>query len=183
MRKTFLLVIALLWAGVAQAAFIEPVKGNLFATEDGYALSANFAFDLGPYIEETITRGVPLYFNLELDVTRPRRYWVEEHVLGYALTYRVSYNALTRQYRLSTGALHRSFESLSDALQALSRITALPVADKNLFKPGEDYQVGLRLSLDKGRLPKPFQLDVVGSRDWLVNVKVLRWKMTVAESK
>lgn len=179
MRKTLLLLIALLWAGSIQAASIEPTKANLFATDEGYALSANFAIDLGPHIEETITRSVPLYFVLELDVTRPRRYWVEEHVLGYTLTYRVSYNALTRQYRLSTGALHRSFDNLSDALQAMSRITALPIADKALFTAGETYQVGLRLSLDNSRLPKPFQLDIVGSRDWLVSAKVLRWKMAV----
>ncbi len=168
----------LLWIGLVHAASIEPQKGSVFPTEDGYALSAEFTFDLGPRIEETITHGVPLYFNLELDITRPRKYWVDEHVLGFVLTYRISYSALTRQYRLSTGSLHRSFDSLTDVLRAMGRIAALPVADKGTFKPGENYRAELRLSLDNSQLPKPFQLDAVASRDWQVEAKVLRWQIS-----
>ena len=183
MRKLVLLTATLLWTCLVQAASIEPVRGGVFATDEGYALTAEFAIDLGQRIEETITHGVPLYFNLELDVTRPRRYWVDEHILGYALTYRISYNALTRQYRLSTGTLHRSFESLADVLRAMGRIAALPVADKTTFKSGETYRAELRLALDNSQLPKPFQLDAVASRDWHVDAKVLKWQMTAGEGK
>jgi hypothetical protein len=183
MRKFALLAFVVLWSCWVHAGSIEPVKAGIFATEDGYALSAEFAIDLGPRVEETITHGVPLYFNLELDVTRPRRYWVDEHVLGYALTYRISYNALTRQYRLSTGSLHRSFDSLQDLLRAMGRIAALPIADKSTFKAGENYRAELRLSLDNSQLPKPFQLDAVISRDWQVAAKVLTWQMTAGETK
>ena len=73
MRKLVLLTATLLWTCLVQAASIEPVRGGVFATDEGYALTAEFAIDLGQRIEETITHGVPLYFNLELDVTRPRR--------------------------------------------------------------------------------------------------------------
>lgn len=183
MRSLLLLVLALFWAHLAQAASIEPLRASLFPTDEGYALSADFAIDLGPRVEDTVAHGVPLYFNLELEVTRARRYWVEEHILGHTLTYRLSYNALTRQYRLATGSIHRSFDVLTDALRAMGRIAALPIADKNVFKPGQTYQVALRLSLDRSQLPKPFQLDAIASRDWQVEAKVLNWQMTAGESK
>lgn len=181
MRSLIALALALLWVNFAQAGSVEPVRANLFPTEDGYALSADFVMDLGPRIEEVVSHGVPLYFNLELDVTRPRRYWVDEHVLGYRLTYRLTYNALTRHYRLGTGALSRSFDTLPDALRAIGRIVALPVADKGVFSPGEIYQAALRLSLDRSRLPKPLQLDAVISRDWQIEAKVLNWQVATAE--
>ncbi|MFY9328994.1 MAG: DUF4390 domain-containing protein [Georgfuchsia sp.] len=176
MRNLLMLAITLLWVSCAQAASIEPVNASLFPTEDGYALSADFAIDLGPRVEEAVSRGVPLYFNLELDVTRPRRYWVDEHVLGYTLTYRLTFNALTRHYRLGTGGLSRSFDTLSDALRAMGRIAALPVAGKGTFMPDETYQAVLRLSLDHSQLPKPFQLDAIISSDWQIDAKVLRWQ-------
>jgi hypothetical protein len=181
MRNLFMLAIMLLWASWAHAASIEPVKASIFPTEDGYALSADFAIDLGPRAEEVVSRGVALYFNLELDVTRPRKYWVDEHVLGYLLTYRLTYNALTRNYRLGTGGLGRSFDTLTDALRAMGRIAALPVADKGTFRAGETYQAVLRLSLDRGQLPKPFQLDALISRDWQIDTRVLRWQIPMTE--
>ncbi len=183
MRNLFMLLAVLLWACQLQAASIEPVRASLFPTEEGYALSADFAIDLGTRVEDVVSHGVPLYFNMELEVSRPRRYWVDEHILGRTLTYRLSYHALTRQYRLSTGTLHRSFDALPDALRAMGRITALPIADKNTFKPGETYQAALRLSLDRSQLPKPFQLDAIASRDWQIDAKVLNWQMTAGEVK
>lgn len=182
MRNLFMLAIMLLWASWVQAASIEPVRASIFPTEDGYALSADFAIDLGPRAEEVVSRGVPLYFNLELDVTRPRKYWIDEHVLGYALTYRLTYNALTRNYRLGTGGgLGRSFDTLADALRAMGRIAALPVAGKGKFRPDETYQAVLRLSFDRGQLPKPFQLDALISHDWQIDTKVLRWQFPLTE--
>lgn len=183
MRNLFLIALTLIWAQFAQAAAIEPVRASLFATEDGYALSADFSVDLGPRVEEAVSHGVALYFNLELDVTRPRKYWIDEHVLGYTLTYRLTYNALTRHYRLGTGGLNRSFDTLADALRALGRIAALPVADKGKFKPGEEYRAALRLSLDRSRLPKPFQLDALISRDWQIDAKVLNWQVSITEAE
>ena len=180
MRRLFTLLVALpillcLYSGIAAAALIEPTRAALIATDEGYALSANFTIDLGPRVEEAVTHGVPLYFNLELEVTRPRAYCQDEHVLSHTLTYRLSYNALTRQYRLATGSLHRSFDSVAHAVRAMGRISALPIADKSRFKAGYSYQAALRLGLDRGLLPKPFQLDAIISRDWQIEARVLQW--------
>jgi hypothetical protein len=97
-------------------------------------------------------------------------------VAGHTLTYRLSYTPLTRQYRLATGALHRNFDSLSEALRALGRVSALPVMDKSSFKPGDNYTAAVRLSLDRNQLPKPFQLDAFANRDWDIQAKAFRWQ-------
>ena len=169
---------ALLFLGTVwvQAAGIEPVKADLLPTDDGYALSADFNIDLGPRVAEAVFRGIPLYFNLELEVVRPRWYWASEHLMTYKLTYRLSYHALTRHYRITTGTLQRSFDTLEDALRALGHISALPVAEKKTLAPGSPYQAGLRLSLDRAQLPKPFQVDAIANKDWQVDAKTLHWQ-------
>ncbi|MDO8932253.1 MAG: DUF4390 domain-containing protein [Rhodocyclaceae bacterium] len=173
----------LLAAASVHAGSIEPQQAALVPTEDGYALSAEFVVDLGPRIEEAVARGVPLYFSLEFDLTRPRWYWASEHVADRRLEYRLAYNALTRQYRLSAGGLHQSFATLPEVLRVISRIGALHVADKAAVKPGETYNAALRLSLDRSQLPKPLQVDALANREWQVDAKTLRWQFVPPENK
>ena len=172
-----LLTLALLLAALAaQAGSIEPKQGALTSGEDGYTLSAEFAIDLGPRLEDTVARGVPLYFNLEFVLERSRKYWVNEHLTTRSLTYRLAYSALTRQYRLTTGNLHQNFGSLGEALRVIGRIAALPVLDKDALKAGESYEAAVRLALDRSQLPKPFQVDAITDKGLQVEAKVLRWQ-------
>jgi hypothetical protein len=164
------------WSAMAGAGSIEPLQASLTPGDDGYTLSAEFAVDLGSRLEEAVSRGVALSFNLEFTLSRKRWYWIDEHVAGHLLQYRLSYNALTRQYRLSVGNLHQSFASLEEALHVLGRLAALPVVAASAVKPGETYTAALRLSLDKSQLPKPFQVDAIANPDWQVEAKVLYWK-------
>jgi hypothetical protein len=161
---------------LAQAGSIEPKKGQLFTAEDGSTvLNAEFVIDLGPRLEEAVSRGVPLYFNLEFELTRPRWWWSNEYMITKIAAYRLSYTALTRQFRLTTGNLHRNFTSLEEALRVMSRFVNLPVADKGALRMGETYDAGMRLALDRSQLPKPLQVDAIANRDWQVETRVLRW--------
>lgn len=160
----------------AHAGSIEPLSAALTPGEDGHTLSAEFSVDLGARLEEAVTRGVPLHLNLEFTLERVRWYWLNEHVATVTVNYRLSYNALTRQYRLSAGGLHQSFATLSEALRVISRVAALPVVDKGVLKNGETYAVALRLSHDRSQLPKPLQIDAIANKDWQVDAKALRWQ-------
>jgi hypothetical protein len=177
-RSVGLALLLGIWSLTSLAGAIEPLRGSLTPGDDGYALAAEFAIDLGPRLEEAVSRGVPLVFNLEFTLSRDRWYWLDEHVAGLFVTYRLSYNALTRQYRLSVGGLHQSFDTLQEALQVLGHVGSMAVADKSALKPGQTYLAALRLALDKSQLPKPFQVDAIANRDWMVDAKVLRWQFT-----
>ena len=161
----------------AWAGSIEPTSGRLSTGEDAYVLSAEFNIDLGSRLEEIVARGVPLYFVLELEITRNRWFWPNEHIAGRSFNYRLAYIPLTRQYRLSSGGvLHQNFTTLSEALRVMGRAAALPVAEKGELKLAETYQVALRLTLDRQQLPKPLQVDAIANKDWEVEAKVLRWQ-------
>lgn len=170
-------------AAPAHAGSIEPVRAALNAGEDGYTLSAEFTVDLGPRLEEAVARGVPLFFNFEFTLERNRWYWLNEHVATVTINYRLAYNALTRQYRLSVGGLHQSFATLAEALRVISRVAALPVVDKGVLKAGDTYAAALRLSLDRNQLPKPFQIDAIANRDWQVDTRTHRWQFVHSDAK
>jgi hypothetical protein len=71
-------------------------------TDEGYVLSADFRFESEfASLEEAVNRGVVLHFVADFELTRERWYWLDEKLLSRSLTYRLSYHALTRQYRLT----------------------------------------------------------------------------------
>lgn len=168
-------LLCVLGAGIAMAGGIEPKSASFVPDDRGQALTAEFTIDLGPRLVEAVEHGVPLNFRFEFDLTRKRRYWIDEHIASRVLDYRLGYYALTRQYRLSFGGLHQSFATLDEALQALARIAHLHVVDKQALSAGETYHAAVRLSLDHNQLPKPLQVDSLADSDWRVEAKTLRW--------
>lgn len=180
----------LLFTLLATAAEIEIANPELVATEEGYTLSADFNFDFNSRLEEAVAKGVALNFVAEFELTRPRWYWFDEKLLTRSQTFRLSYHALTRQYRLSTGALHQSFATLSEALRMLSRmrnwlVIERPVdkgekSEKMALRPGEVYQAALRLRLDINQLPRPFQISALGNKDWTLASDWKTWQVALA---
>lgn len=173
----------LLCVGLAWAGGIEPKNVALAPDETGHALTAEFAVDLGPRFAEAVERGLVLYFRLEFTLSRKRWYWADEHVAGRVLEYKLSHQALTRQYRLSQGGQQQIFDSLDEALKAMARVVHLHVVDKGGLTPGETYRAAVRLSLDQGQLPKPLQVDALADREWRVEAKTHHWEFVPAADK
>ena len=113
---------ALTAAFSARADDIEVADVRLAATEDGVVLTADFAFELNPRLAEAVTNGIPLYFVVEFELTRPRWYWFDEKAAVKRLQLRLSYHALSRHYRLSTGVLQQNYATLEEALNVLRRV-------------------------------------------------------------
>lgn len=148
---------------------------NMSGGEENVLLNADVELDLPPRLEEIVSGGVPLYFVAEFELTRPRWYWFDETVSRRAITWRLSYHALTRQYRLASGALHQNFPDLEQAVLTMTRIRSWAVAGRGEVDNGTRYQAGMRFRLDLTLLPKPFQVTAIGNRDWNIGTDWLNW--------
>jgi len=175
---SLLLALALGWSVQTRAENIGISHISLEANDDGYALDADFEIDLNARLEDAINKGVALYFEVEFEVTRKRWYWFDERPVSRQLMLRLSYHALTRQYRISRGALHQSFSSLPEALRVLSRVRSWQVLERAEIDAGE-YQAALRMRLDVTQLPKPFQVNALTSREWNLASEWRRWPLKI----
>ena len=156
-----------------------PVKEAELRIEEGEVLlNAEFEFSLNPTLEEALEKGIPLYFALDFELTRGRWYWLDEKVAQTSLVYRVSYNALTRQYRVASGLLTQTFNSLEEVERFIGRITSRPVASADALTKGAKYEAAVRLRLDVNQLPKPFQVNALASREWTLASDWHRWSFT-----
>jgi hypothetical protein len=150
--------------------------------DEGHVLSADFNINLNARLDDAIARGVTLYFVVDFELTRARWYWLDEQVISRSQTFQLSYHALTRQYRLSSGALHQSFASLDDAQRILSRLRNWLVLERGAVRPGESYQAAVRMRLDLSQMPKTFQVNALANRDWNLSSDWARWIFSPAES-
>lgn len=172
--------IAPLWMAVlaAGAQGIHVISAEIVPGEEEYYLNADFDLVLGSVVESALSKGVPLTFVFEAQVTRPRWYWFDEVTADTRSQYRLSYNALTQQYRVAVGNLFQNFSTLTEALQLLSRIRNRPLVGRRELQKGDLYHAALRLRLDMTQLPKPFQVTALASRDWSLNSDWYRWSFT-----
>ena len=181
--RTWLVAVLAMLPVLVLAAEIEIANPQITASEDGFVVSADFSFELNDRLEEAVTKGVVLYFVTEFEMTRPRWYWLDEKVVSRNQTHRLSFHALTRQYRLSKGGLHQSFDTLSEALRVLSRLRNWVVIDGRAEKPvvqaGDTYTAALRMRLDINQLPRPFQISALGNKDWSLASEWKVWQATL----
>src|SRR5262249_33833593 len=160
----FALLLASLAACPARADEIEVRDVSLRATEEGLVLDADFDFELTPRLAEVVANGVPIYFRVEFELIRRRWYWFDDTTATRRLQIRLSYHALSRQYRLSTGLLQQNFATLEEALNVLKRVRNWLVVERSVPLSG-DYEAAVRMRHDVSLLPKPFQLSALTARD------------------
>ena len=150
----------------ARSDEVEVLQANLVAVEDGLVLNADFAFELSPRLEEVVVNGVPLYFRVEFELTRPRWYWFDERAASRVLQLRLSYHALSRHYRLSSGLLQQNFSSLEEALNVLKRLRNWLVVDRTATFSDAEYEASVRMRLDSTMLPRPIVFSI--STGWIL---------------
>ena len=179
-RHSWLTLLAVVWLALALAPAraaegIEVRSAALVAADDSYYLEATFEIGLTFALEDALHKGIPLHFLVEFELIRPRWYWLNEKLVNHQQRYRLSYNALTRQYRVGVGTLYQNFPSLSEALEFLSRVRLREIAEPGTLRKDSVYTAALRMRLDTSQLPRPFQITAVGSRDWNISSEWYRW--------
>jgi uncharacterized protein YfcZ (UPF0381/DUF406 family) len=174
-RAIALLALLLSLAPAAWADGIEIRSASITPSDDGWQLDAQFDIRFSPRLEEAVNRGVPLYFVVDFELSRPRWYWFDEKPVQVSQTYKISYTPLLRQYRLSVGNVYQNFTRMEEVTRVLSKIRGWHVADRGALKRDGTYQAAVRMRLDTGQLPKPFQVNAIASRDWTLDSDWHRW--------
>jgi hypothetical protein len=160
--------------------------------DDGYYVNAGMQIEWPVAVEDALSKGVPLHFVARVDILRERWYWYDREVARQERYMRLSYQPLTRRWRLlvssqpigNTGlgvSLGQSFDSASEAVAALGRINRWKVAELSQVDADGKHRVDFSFRLDLTQLPRPLQLGVLGESDW--NLGISRTFKLTADSK
>jgi Domain of unknown function (DUF4390) len=174
----WLLAVALFATPAHAAENASVLSARLDGSEDGWQVNADFELSLAPQLFEAVRKGVPLYFVAEFELTRGRWYWIDQKLVDARRERRLSFTPLTDKYRVATSGISQTLTTAEDVTRLLARIRSWTVAERGQLKAGERYEAALRFRLDSAQLPKPFQLNVLTSREWSVTTDWHRWTVT-----
>ena len=169
----WLLALALLLALFAPASHaegVELIQLSSSRSEEGLELSFSTRFELPHAAEDALLKGVPIYFTAEAVLLRGRWYWRDARVARATRTWRLAWQPLTRQYKISTGGLNQSYASLSEALSALRGVSEWRIAENRELEDGRHY-IEFSFKLDTSQLPRPMQIGLGSPEGWGLSIE------------
>lgn len=182
LRVVLLALLAASSLGAAAQTSGAPVQPLVLERSAGTVLlSTQLALELPGTVVDALGNGIPIYFVMSAKLVRERWYWTNQVLALTQRHTRLSYQPLTRRWRLSNVAansaelgqglsLDQSFDSLQEALAAISRVSAWRIAEGLMLSPDERYQVDFSFELDANQLPRPLQIGTLGQSDWRVAI-------------
>ena len=158
------------WLTVAGSALASDksavTQAAIHVTPQGYVLDGDVNIVLNPTLEDALNKGINLYFLLELELTRPRNWWLDEGIAEPVRKMRIYYHLLLRRYVVETGYITKTAATLDEALALLGRVEGWQVLERGMLKTGQRYDARLRLRLDTAQLPKPLSIGAVTGDKW-----------------
>lgn len=140
-------------------------------SEEGLELNFSTRFDLPRAAEDALLKGVPIYFVAEVAVLRNRWYWRDARAARASRTWRLAWQPLTRQYKVSTGGLNQSYAYLSEALSALRGVSGWHIAEPKDIEDDGRYYLEFSYRLDTSQLPRPMQIGLGSPQGWGLSVE------------
>jgi hypothetical protein len=181
------LICLVLWLP-CQAARADPhnaevVQLRVAQIDNSVYLDAVVQFDLSPLVAKALEKGIAIYFVAEAEVYRSRWWWTDSRVGQAARYMRLSYQPLSRRWRLNMsplpitnagyGALlNQYYDTLDDALNAVKRMGHMRLSDADAIGDDALHTVMFRFQLDTSQLPRPFLIGAADQSEW--NIKAER---------
>lgn len=149
--------------------------------EGVYYVDAQIDYGLNEEAIDALLNGVPLGFDLRVDVVERRRYFFDNTVHTVHQRSELSFHALTERYvlRNTNSGAQQTFGTMASALRALGKVERLPVLDATLLNPRRRYRYEMRTSLEvESDGPLQVLTSLFWFNDWRTQSKWRRWTLT-----
>ena len=176
LKSSKTLIVPLLLAVSLNAAGegISATRAEAKLTHAGQlSVSSRFRTDLPDQLKEALKQGVPLHFNLSWQLSAPSMSSYKfkfDQLLNNDSTiqYKLSFHPLTNRYRVTVGTFSTEYDTLETALRAVGAVANWKVLSKGALSEvaAKDTKAEIRLLLTTAKLPKPFQINALTSKNW-----------------
>lgn len=177
-----MLVLVVMGAGLAQESIeregyfeVRSASTQLFAGV--HILDARLQLVLSSEALNALNSGVPLTIELQIQVIRVRRFYIDAVDAELAVRFELEYRPLSQRYivrNLNSGD-HDSFATLYSALNNLGRVQGFPVIDEALLSPNKVYRVRLRALLNTQQYSAPLRLLFFWRDQWQLKSEWFEW--------
>ncbi len=163
-------------AGIIQASHAHVVEAD---PGPGLLLDGKFSIILSSGAKEALENGVPLVFELQVQLVREHRWLWDAVEVEKTQIRHIQYHDLSRSYVVKdiNADTQQNFRRLSSAMNAVGLLENLLLTDGQPIEDGADYKIRLRGSLDIESLPTPVRLIAYVSSAWDMNSEWHVWSL------
>ena len=183
LQRLFVVSVAVFMLAFSSCVYAEPgsfqVEDAHSWSKDGtYFLDAQFVVNLSSGAFEALENGVPLVFDLQVQVVKTHPWFWDVVDIEINQTRQIQYHALSRSYLVKDpgAGTQGNYRRLKDALQAAGFIDALFLTDQKL-EQGRGFKIRIRGSLDIESLPTPVRLLAYVSSSWDMDSQWYTWPL------
>jgi hypothetical protein len=179
-----LLVMLVLGTGLAQdeherEGYFEVRSASTEVIDGVHTLDARLQLILSSEALAALENGVTLLIELQLQVIRERRLFLDDVEAEIAVRYELEYSPISQRYivrNLNVGD-QDSFATLYSALNSLGRVQGLPVIDDAVLSANRDYRLRLRAMLNTERYPAALRVLFFWRGQWQLQSEWYEWSL------
>ena len=156
-----------------QSGFVNVVNGV-------YQLQVRVRYPMNDEDREALQQGVSLFYDVDLEVTRERRFWTAASIVNLSLRRELSYHSVSERYLVKDPqgvAETRSFASLEEALADLGKVDGWPILVSAQVAEEGNYFVNVRAVVRRGRLTDALRALMFWSDDWQRRSEWYSWSL------
>ncbi len=171
--------VALAQDPVERAGYFEVRSASTELAAGVHMLDARLQLVLSSEALNALNSGVPLTIELQMQVIRSRRFYLDAVDAELAFRFELEYRPISQRYivrNLNSGD-QDSFATLYSALNNLGRVQRLPVIDESLLLPDRDYRVRLRALLATEQYSAPLRLLFFWRDEWQLKSDWYEWML------
>jgi len=184
-----LLIGALLAVGAAPGARSDALDGVLEVRsayvnidQGVFQLYARVQYPVNDDIRAALKDGLKLTFELDMVVSRERRFWMDADVFNYTLKRELMYHAVsdryvTRELDPRIPDPQHSYATLEEALEALGTVDAMPILVSSQLAQNREYRVSLRAGVRRGQLADTLRVLLFWTDDWHRESEWFSWSL------
>ena len=183
----FALALAAVFVAGSGLAEEGPERAGYFAVRSAethlangvHVLDARLQLVLSSEALEALASGITLTIELQMEVIRVRRWYIDDLTAELTTRYELEYRPLSQRYivrNLNSGD-QDSFATLYSALNNLGRVQGLPVIDDSLLEADKKFRVRLRAMLQTKQYSAPLRLLFFWRNEWQLKSEWSEWML------
>jgi hypothetical protein len=153
--------LSLTFANIKNQISISQIK--LENNQENIVIDLQQNSQLSPKIIELLERGIPIAFNLKIDLIKEEKYWFDKVIDQNNFVYQIKYFSLRKVFEvIDINGNKKIFEDEQEAIKNL-------LSDKEIiikkYSHLNNTKLKIWVELDKKRLPKAIQADIF-NKSW-----------------
>ena len=161
-----------IFANIVNQISISQIK--LENNQENIVISLQQSSQLSSKIIELLERGIPIAFNLKIDLIKEEKYWFDKVVNQNSFVYQIKYFSLRKVFEVID--INGNKKIFEDEQEAISNL----LSDKEIiikkYSHLNDTKLKIWVELDKKKLPKAIQADIF-NKSWDVGSNIIIFDM------